>query len=462
MGDADHEEEDAPLTLEEEEKKIDEEIEEKLTRAQQRKRQQKKKERKKAAKRQRRIDMKMDLVDDSFDLRDEEDGLFTLTNIKSKKDLEAFEDSANDPTGLLGDEESDEESDDSDDEGETFLYGDEEYDEELESQLEEDYKDYISKSKNLLKAALKRSSESKHAPMTLEMMDLKEKIENATSKSIYDSDSEEEQANPNPLLVPEAPEVISATRRASQWFSQELFDGVDVDMDMNNITKRKSNNTTVDEEDDDEIDEEDDGEIYEKEDDDAQIDGDEDEEMNDYEKAELLALGTLLKTGKIKLSDLIDDGFNRYTFNDDDLPTWFEQEERHHNKPITPVTKQMTRDILANNRAINARPIKKVAEAKARKKLKAKRKIDKIKKRANHIAVDNELSETAKARAIEKLYKSQMAKMKTKQVYVVRNKFQKGKARIGPKKSAGTKVKIVDKRMKADKRGAQASNRRSR
>merc|ERR1711862_822362 len=65
--DADHEEEDAPLTLEEEEKKIDEEIEEKLTRAQQRKRQQKKKERKKAAKRQRRIDMKMDLVDDSFD-----------------------------------------------------------------------------------------------------------------------------------------------------------------------------------------------------------------------------------------------------------------------------------------------------------------------------------------------------------------------------------------------------------
>merc|ERR1712137_583787 len=484
--DADHEEEDAPLTLEEEEKKIDEEIEEKLTRAQQRKRQQKKKERKKAAKRQRRIDMKMDLVDDSFDLRDEEDGLFTLTNIKSKKDLEAFEDSANDPTGLLGDEESD----DSDDEGGTFLYGDEEYDEELESQLEEDYKDYISKSKNLLKAALKRSSESKHAPMTLEMMDLKEKIENATSKSIYDSDSE--QANPNPLLVPEAPEVISATRRASQWFSQELFEGVDVDMDMNNITKRKSNNTTVDEE-DDEIEEEDDGEIYEKEDDDAQIDGDEDEmmsdedtpkkkkdtedsyevvpqqkwddedeEMNDYEKAELLALGTLLKTGKIKLSDLIDDRFNRYTFNDDDLPTWFEQEERHHNKPITPVTKQMTRDILANNRAINARPIKKVAEAKARKKLKAKRKIDKIKKRANHIAVDNELSETAKARAIEKLYKSQMAKMKTKQVYVVRNKFQKGKARIGPKKSAGTKVKIVDKRMKADKRGAQASNRRSR
>merc|ERR1711904_103419 len=99
--------------------------------------------------------------------------------------------------------------------------------------------------------------------------------------------------------------------------------------------------------------------------------------------------------------------------------------------PMLPITKEMTKEILEQNKAINARPIKKVAEAKARKKLKAKRKIDKIKKRANHIAVDNELSETAKARAIEKLYKSQMAKMKTKQVYVVRNKFQKGKARIG-------------------------------
>jgi len=120
----------------------------------------------------------------------------------------------------------------------------------------------------------------------------------------------------------------------------------------------------------------------------------------------------------------------------------------------------MTREILENNKAINARPIKKVAEAKALKKLKAKRKIDKVKKRANHIAVDNDLSETAKARAIEKLYKQQMAKMKTKQVYVVRKKFQKGLQRIGPKRSVGTKVKVVDKRMKADKRAATAQRRR--
>merc|ERR1711974_75169 len=143
------------------------------------------------------------------------------------------------------------------------------------------------------------------------------------------------------------------------------------------------------------------------------------------------------------------------------LPEWFEQEERQHNRPMLPVTKEMTREILEQNKAINARPIKKVAEAKARKKLKAKRKIDKVKKRANHIALDNELSEVAKARAIEKLYKTQMAKMKTKQIYVVRKKFQKGRQKIGPKRSAGTKVKVVDPRMKADKRGAIAQQRRS-
>merc|ERR1712137_544720 len=65
-------------------------MEAKLTRAQQRKRQKEKKERKKAAKRQRRIDMKMDLVGDSFDLRDTEDDLFDLSRIKNKSQLEDF------------------------------------------------------------------------------------------------------------------------------------------------------------------------------------------------------------------------------------------------------------------------------------------------------------------------------------------------------------------------------------
>src|SRR3990167_525987 len=103
----------------------------------------------------------------------------------------------------------------------------------------------------------------------------------------------------------------------------------------------------------------------------------------------------------------------------------------------------------------------KTAEAKARKKMKAQKKIEKVKSKATSIANDNELSETAKARQIEKLYKSQMAKMKTKQVYVVRRKFQKGLQRIGPKREIGTKVRIVDKRMRKDRRAEKAAGKRN-
>jgi len=92
--------------------------------------------------------------------------------------------------------------------------------------------------------------------------------------------------------------------------------------------------------------------------------------------------------------------------------------------------------------------------------MKAKRNLDKVKQKANAIAEDNDLTEVAKARSIERLYKSQMAKMKTKQVYVVRGKGQKGKQRVGPKSSGKTRIKVVDKRMKADKRGADAKTRR--
>jgi len=470
----DHDEEEKPLTLEEEELQIDEEIEAKLTKAQQKKRKKQKKERKKQAKLQRRIDLKMDLVGDSFDLGDTEEDLFALARLKSRDELNSFT-KREEPN--LGEEPVNDSDSDSEDPGDAFLYGRDKYDEETEAMLDAQYTEYIERSKGLQKALLKRNSESSDPAMTLEMMDLKEKIDGATNKSIYDSDSEEEG---NPLIVTAAPDAVNASRRASQWFSQSLFNEVDMSQSLDEkktfepkqLEETGGNDSADDEdvsdiEDDDPMDSDDCDTPKKKKNTEDEFEVvpatnyDSDDEMNDYEKAELLAMGTLLKTGKMKLSDLIDDGFNRYAFNDDSLPEWFEQEERQHNRPMLPVTKEMTREILEQNKAINARPIKKVAEAKARKKLKAKRKIDKVKKRANHIALDNELSEVAKARAIEKLYKTQMAKMKTKQIYVVRRKFQKGRQKIGPKRSVGTKVKVVDKRMKADKRGAIAQRRRS-
>lgn len=61
---------------------------------------------------------------------------------------------------------------------------------------------------------------------------------------------------------------------------------------------------------------------------------------------------------------------SRYTFNEDEgeLPEWFVQEEKQHRIRQLPIDKKAVEHYRKRWREINARPIKKVAEAKARKK----------------------------------------------------------------------------------------------
>lgn len=60
----------------------------------------------------------------------------------------------------------------------------------------------------------------------------------------------------------------------------------------------------------------------------------------------------------------------RYSFNEDEgeLPEWFTEEEKQHRRKQIPVDRQTVEAYRQRWREINARPIKKVAEAKARKK----------------------------------------------------------------------------------------------
>lgn len=79
----------------------------------------------------------------------------------------------------------------------------------------------------------------------------------------------------------------------------------------------------------------------------------------------------MLRT-KAHRGKLEDRAYNRYAHNDEDLPAWFADDENKYNKPQMPVTKedvQQWRDMV---KEIDARPIKKVAEAKARKKRKVR------------------------------------------------------------------------------------------
>jgi len=69
-------------------------------------------------------------------------------------------------------------------------------------------------------------------------------------------------------------------------------------------------------------------------------------------------------------TQLINDGFNRYSLNSKEgLPSWFLDDEAKYYKTNIPISKEAVDALRAKQRALDARPIKKIAEAKARKKI---------------------------------------------------------------------------------------------
>ncbi|KAL1967880.1 hypothetical protein VTN77DRAFT_2297 [Rasamsonia byssochlamydoides] len=166
--------------------------------------------------------------------------------------------------------------------------------------------------------------------------------------------------------------------------------------------------------------------------------------------AEAMALAQQMAAGEKKSQDVVDDGFNKYAFRDTDgLPDWFLDDENKHSRPNRPITKEAAAAIKEKMRAINARPIKKVQEAKARKKYKAAKRLEKLRKKSALLAEDEGLSERDKAQAIAKLM-SKAAKQKPKQrvKLVVAKGSNKGIA--GRPRGVKGKYKIVDARLKKD------------
>lgn len=180
--------------------------------------------------------------------------------------------------------------------------------------------------------------------------------------------------------------------------------------------------------------------------DDEMWDGESDEEdsrkrkqINEYSliTAEAMTLAQSLVNKKATKSDLIDQGFTKQAFNEKDgLPAWFLEDETQHNVPNLPITKEAVQVIRDRMKALDARPIKKIAEAKARKKYKAAQKLIKIQKKADAINDTEDISEKEKSIGIAKLLaKAAGAKNKKpkKEVKLVVAKGQNRGAKGRPK-----------------------------
>ncbi|KAL8944727.1 MAG: hypothetical protein Q9216_000296 [Gyalolechia sp. 2 TL-2023] len=168
--------------------------------------------------------------------------------------------------------------------------------------------------------------------------------------------------------------------------------------------------------------------------------------------AEAMTLAQQVATGGKTTQDLVDDGFNKYSFRDrDGLPEWFLDDEGKHSRPQRPISAAGAAAIKEKLRALNLRPIKKVREAKDRKKFKAAQRLERLRKKSSLVADEGGLSEKDKAQSIAKLMSRAVKKKPKQQVKLV---VAKGGNRgiSGRPRGVKGKYKIVDARLKKDRR----------
>ncbi|XP_076815375.1 pre-rRNA 2'-O-ribose RNA methyltransferase FTSJ3-like [Clavelina lepadiformis] len=292
-----------------------------------------------------------------------------------------------------------------------------------------------------------------------------------------DEDEDESKEKPNPLLSDDAEKPESKL-----WFNKEIFKQIEEEMDevgevehaekyykhKNAMKpKEKLNNEDSGMVDDEEIQQR--LEAYDSDSSDSDYDV-EKERMQNKDNllkgvggingkidAEGLALGTVIVTSRKQKREVIDDSFNRYTFNEaeGDLPDWFVEDERKRVRR-TNLDNHISKDLVdfykSKDTNINVRTIKKVAEAKARKKKKLMKKVDKARKQAEGISDTKDMSNKEKAAHIKGIYKKAglLKKQKEETTYVFAKRGTGKRVRRPPGVSG--KFKVVDKRMKKDLR----------
>ncbi|ETK92771.1 ribosomal RNA large subunit methyltransferase J [Phytophthora nicotianae] len=176
------------------------------------------------------------------------------------------------------------------------------------------------------------------------------------------------------------------------------------------------------------------------------------EEYDAEDRAKTLALASMM-IHKSKAKDMIDASYNRYAWNDSEaLPDWFADDEEKHYRPQIPIPKNVLAQMKERFMEMATKPVKKVAEARGRKQRLQMKKLKAAKKKATDIANLPDMSTREKLKAIDRAMKGARLKKESK-VYVVSTRG--GTKTAGGKKAGKGKVKLVDPRMKSDKRNAE-------
>ena len=174
--------------------------------------------------------------------------------------------------------------------------------------------------------------------------------------------------------------------------------------------------------------------------------GSDEEDYDSDDLAETLAAGTvMLRPSKAK--QFVDASYNRYAWNDPKgLPDWFQDDERRHYKPNLPLPPELVQKMKERFMTLAAKPIAKVAEARARKSKRANTAIKAARKKAEAVAGSADMTEAQKLKAISSAMKAgQKEGYRQSKQYVV--------ARKGASNQGGKGIKLVDRRLKSDKRG---------
>lgn len=110
-----------------------------------------------------------------------------------------------------------------------------------------------------------------------------------------------------------------------------------------------------------------------------------------------LAVGEkMVQSGRVK-REMVDEGWNRHTRGDENPPSWFRDDENKFNKRPSLLDHAVVAKYKNQMKELNVRPAKRVAEAKARKKKRTLRRMEKMKKRAESIHDAPDMSEKEKS-----------------------------------------------------------------